>query len=102
MPSDLSIPPLSSLKDVGIVALCLMFVIALGRGWLYVAAQVNKIIEGHKEVADTWKEVAQERQKTIELITESIDPVVRGNEAILRAIEEIQDRRNRNPSERRR
>lgn len=83
----------SGLKDIGIVSMCFLFTVALARNWLYTSGQMEKMISGYERLADTWEAVATQQKETIELLTLSVDPIIQGNEAILRAVESLQKER---------
>ena len=80
----------SWLSDVGIVGMIVLFGYSLARNKLFTAGQVDHLITQYEKVAALWEKVATERQETIMLLSENSDPVLKGNEAILRAIEELQ------------
>lgn len=85
---------LSWLKDAGIVSLCLLFVVMLATNRLYTAGQVNKMLEGFEKMAETWQEVDKNNKETILLLSKSLDPLIQGNEAILRILESRQEQQS--------
>lgn len=88
MTEALSIP--SWLTDLSLPGAIVLFGLALARGWLLTSGQVNRLTEAHGKVSDLWKQVAEERQETIRKISDQMDPLMQGNEAILKAVEELQ------------
>ena len=80
----------SWITDIGVVSMVIIFGIGLARNWFYTAGQVDKTLQQYQKVSDLWERVATERQTTIELLTKSTEPIIQGNEAILRAVENLQ------------
>jgi len=77
-------------SDVTVVGLIILFGVGLARNWFYTGGQVNHVVTQYEKVAALWEKVADERQKTIELMAAGYEPVLRSNEAILRAVEQLQ------------
>jgi hypothetical protein len=80
----------SWLTDIGVVTMVIIFGVGLARNWIYTAGQVDKMAEQYEKVNKIWEQVATERQQTITMLSDSIGPVLQGNEAILRAVENLQ------------
>ena len=78
------------ISDVGVVGLIIFFGLGLARGWWYTAFQYRNMKEQLEKVAEIWKQVAEERKKINELLTEGTEPIIQGNAAILRAVDELQ------------
>lgn len=95
MAEALSIP--SWLTDLSLPGAIVLFGLALARGWILTSGQANRIVEAYSKVSDLWKQVAEERQETISKISEQLDPLMQGNEAILRAVEELQRQQSQIP-----
>lgn len=74
----------------GVVGLLFVFVLAMARRWLYTRGQVQELLEARDKVAALWEKVADERQELVRDMTEAFEPVVTGNAAILRAVEQLQ------------
>ena len=85
----------SWIADLSLPGAIVLFGIALARNWMYTSGQVSKMIEAKQEVARLWEKVATERQETIKLLTEANEPIIQGNEAILRAVESLQIEQHR-------
>lgn len=85
---DLSLPSWAS--DVGVVGMFILFGTGLARNWWYTSGQVNHLLVQYEKVAALWEKVADERQETIKLLTDNTEPILKGNEAILRAVEQLQ------------
>jgi uncharacterized protein YgbK (DUF1537 family) len=85
---DLQIP--LWLNDLSLPGAIILFGLALARGWLLTSGQATRLAEAHAKVSDLWKQVAEERQETILQLNEQLEPLMQGNEAILRAVEELQ------------
>lgn len=88
MPESLEIPVW--LGDLSLPGAIVLFGIALARGWLLTSGQANRLAEAHAKVAQLWEQVATERGETIRQLNEQMDPLIQGNEAILKAVEELQ------------
>lgn len=95
--TDLALSPglLEWLTSLSLPGALVLFALALATNRLYTAGQVNKMLDSKAEVAKLWEQVATERQETIRLLTEATTPILDGNEAILRALERIQQDRPR-------
>lgn len=78
------------LGNISLPTAIALFGLALARNWLYTRGQITELLSSAKQVSELWEKVAGERQETIKLLTEATEPVVQGNAAILRALEEIQ------------
>lgn len=85
---DFALPSWTS--DVGVVGILIFFGIGLARGWFYTSPQVRQLLDQYERVAALWEKVADERQETIKLLSDNTEPILKGNEAILRAVEELQ------------
>lgn len=85
---DFALPSWAS--DVGVVGILLFFGIGLARNWWYTGGQVNHLLAQYERVSALWEKVADERQETINLLTSNTEPILKGNEAILRAVEQLQ------------
>lgn len=85
---DFTLPSWTS--DVGVVGILIFFGIGLARGWFYTSPQVRQLLVQYEKVATLWEKVADERQETIKLLSDNTEPILKGNEAILRAVEELQ------------
>lgn len=80
----------SWLSDLSLPTAIILFGFALSRGWLYTSSQVVRLLDSSKRVSDLWEKVATERQETIKLLAASTEPIIQGNEAILRTVEDLQ------------
>lgn len=85
---DFALPSWAS--DVGVVGILLFFGIGLARGWFYTSGQVNNLLSQYDKVIALYEKVAAERQESIKLLSGNTEPILKGNEAILRAVEELQ------------
>lgn len=77
-------------SNVGVVSLILFFGLGLARGWWYTAGQVTRTIEQYEKVAKLWEQVATERKEINLILTQVTEPIIQGNAAILKAVEELQ------------
>lgn len=82
-------------SDVGIVGLIVFFGLGLARNWFYTSGQVTHLLTQYENVAALWKQVAEERQETIKMLSDNTEPILKGNEAILRAVENLQHEQER-------
>lgn len=87
----------SWIGDMSLPTAIVLFGFMLARNWLYTSGQVNRLLDASQRVADLWEKVATERQETIKLLAESTEPVIQGNAAILKAVEELQRQQNQPP-----
>lgn len=90
----------SWLQDISLPGAIVLFGFALATNWLYTRGQVNKMMETAMLVAKLWETVAKERQETNTKLLESTEPLIQGNAAILKAIEELQRQNERNRHDR--
>lgn len=80
----------SWVERVSAVGLIIMFGLALARNWVYTSGQVDRILEAERRVSDLWKQTAETQQANADKLAGNLEPVLRSNEAILRAVETIQ------------
>ena len=84
---------LGQLSIAGFMILAFGWALATRR--IYLRGQTEELVQARKDVAALWEKVAEERQRSLMELTEAIEPVVAGNAAILRAVDQLQTEQQR-------
>lgn len=77
------------ITDLGWVGLAILAVWAFATNRVYTSGQVDRLLEAERRVTAVWQKTAEDILPALERLSENLDPIVDGNNAVLRAIEGI-------------
>lgn len=79
---------LANLGWVGIAIICIW---AFATDRLYTRGQVERMLASKEEVISVWRESEARGKEALQAILQELQPIASGNEAVLRAMERIQE-----------
>jgi hypothetical protein len=90
---DALLPPWA--QQLSLVGLLVVIVAAFMRGWIVTKAQNERDIAGERRVSDIWERNANTANLNNDKLIAALEPILAGNEAILKAVSEVQDEQRR-------
>jgi len=82
---------ISWLADLGWVGIALIAIWAFATDRLYTRSQVEKLLAAKDEVIAVWQGGEQRSIEALKAIIDELQPIASGNEAVLKAMERMQD-----------
>jgi hypothetical protein len=95
---DALMPPWA--QQLSLVGLLILIVAAFMRDWVISSSRHEKEMASERKVSEVWEQNATRAIEVLQNFTEALEPVLRGNDAILKAVSEIQDEQRRYRNER--
>jgi hypothetical protein len=95
---DALMPPWA--QQLSLVGLLILIVAAFMRDWVISAARHEKEMASERKVSEVWEQNATRAAEVLTEFTTALDPVLKGNEAILKAVSDIQAEQRRYREER--
>jgi hypothetical protein len=95
---DSVIPP--GLEQISLVGLLLLIAVAFIRDWVISSTRHEKELATERKVSEVWEQNATSALALLKELTNAFDPVLKGNEALLKAVSEIQEEQRRYRDER--
>lgn len=90
---DALLPPWA--QQLSLLGLLILIVIAFLRGWVITKAQNDSDIAAERRVSDIWESNAKDAAANNDKLIAALQPVLSGNEAILKAVSDVQDEQRR-------
>lgn len=90
---DALLPPWA--QQLSLLGLLLIIVAAFLRGWIVTKAQNERDIAAERRVSDIWENNAKQSTDQNEKLIAALQPVLSSNEAILKAVTEVQTEQTR-------
>lgn len=90
---DALLPPWA--QSLGLLTLLLMIIFAWFRGLVITRAQNERDIAAERRVSDIWESNATKALEISQTLTTTLAPVLDQNDAILKAVSEIQEEQRR-------
>jgi hypothetical protein len=96
---DALLPPWA--QQISLLSLLLVIIVAFLKGWIVTRPQADREVAAERRVSDIWEATATKALAINESFAEAFQPVLDQNEAILKAVTDVQDEqrryRERNP-----
>lgn len=94
MPSlDALLPPWA--QQLSLLGVLMLIVMSFVRGWIVTKAQNERDIGAERRVSDIWEKNYIEANVNNEKLIAALQPVLASNEAILKAVSEVQEDQRR-------
>lgn len=77
-------------QQLSLLTLLLLIVTSFLRGWIVTRAQSQRELDAERRIADIWKSNFQQSTQLNERLTDAFQPVLEGQNALLRAVESLQ------------
>jgi hypothetical protein len=90
---DALLPPWA--QQISLLGVLLSIVFAFLRGWVVTRAQNERDIGAERRVSDIWESNATKALAISENLTTALAPVLQQNDAILKAVTEVQEEQRR-------
>jgi hypothetical protein len=90
---DALLPPWA--QQLSLLGVMMLIVVAFVRGWVVTKAQNERDIAAERRVSDIWEKTASDASTNNEKLITALQPVLSSNEAILKAVTEVQDAQRR-------
>lgn len=95
---DSVIPP--GLEQISLIGLLLLIMIAFVRDWIISSSRHEKELATERKVSEVWEQNATRALESLTEISKAFEPVLKGNEAILKAVSDLQEEQRRYRDER--
>lgn len=90
---DALLPPWA--QGLSLLSLLILIITAWLRGWVVTKAQNERDIASERRIADIWETNFNGATQLNQQLTQSFAPVLASNEAVLKAVEAVQDEQRR-------
>lgn len=95
-----SVPDLNALmpawaQQLSVLVLLILVVSAFLKGWVVTRAQNERDMAAERRIADIWEQNYLGEKANNEKLIAALQPVLSGNEAILKAVTEVQEEQRR-------
>jgi hypothetical protein len=90
---DALLPPWA--QQLSLVSLLVIAILAFLRGWVVTRPQAEREVAAERRIAEIWERNATQALELNRQLTEGLAPVLEGNEAILRAVQSLQEEQGR-------
>jgi hypothetical protein len=90
---DALLPPWA--QQLSLLGLLLAIVFAFMRGWVVTRAQNERDIASERRVSDIWEKNYRETTANNDKLIAALQPVLSSNEAILKAVSDVQEEQRR-------
>lgn len=90
---DALLPPWA--QQLSVLGLLLIAVMSFVRGWIVTKSQNERDIAAERRVSDIWESNATKALEISQTLTTTLAPVLDQNDAILKAVSEIQEEQRR-------
>jgi hypothetical protein len=90
---DALLPPWA--QQLSLLAVLIIIVGAFVRGWVVTKAQNERDIAAERRVSDIWEKTAHDATANNDKLIAALQPVLSGNEAILKAVTDVQEEQRR-------
>lgn len=95
-----AVPDLNALmpawaQQLSVLVLLILVVSAFLKGWVVTRAQNERDVAAERRIADIWEQNYLGEKANNEKLIAALQPVLSGNEAILKAVTEVQEEQRR-------
>ncbi len=90
---DALLPPWA--QGLSLLSLLVVITVAWLRGWVVTKAQNEKELAAERKVSDIWESIADNATQLNQQLTQALAPVLASNEAVLKAVEAVQEEQRR-------
>jgi hypothetical protein len=90
---DALLPPWA--QQISIIGLLVLIIMSWIRGWVVTRSQNERDVAAERRVSDIWESTATKALQVNQSFTEAFAPVLDQNEAILKAVTDVQEEQRR-------
>jgi hypothetical protein len=90
---DALLPPWA--QQLSLLGIMVIIVLAFMRGYVITRAQNERDIAAERRVSDIWEKNFHDSEANNNKLIAALEPVLKGNDAILKAVSEVQDEQRR-------
>lgn len=87
-------------QNISIVGILVLIVMAFMRDWVITKSRHDRELASRDEIASIYKKAAEDSNANVDKLSNGLTPVLAQNEAMLKAISEIQEEQRRYREER--